>query len=348
MENASDSTHPFLREWRSGQRLFTLHTSGSTGLPKPISLTRNQMEASARLTGQTFGLQAGDKALVCLNTSYIAGIMMLVRGEVLGLDLTLVDPSSNPLAGFDPATTHFDFAAFVPLQLQTMLADLAESGQPATLPILNSMKAILVGGAATSPALEEALQVVEAPVYSTYGMTETVSHIAVRRLNGPDRTALFQVLPGVLVGTDERGCLHSTAAATNFERVQTNDVVELLQPESEASPVRFRLLGRADSIINTGGVKVQPEAVERCIEATLAGWGLTPRLFVAGLPDDRLGQRIVLFVEATPISDLQWLQIQEAVRAAAGPYAVPKEWVFIESFAETATGKIDRKRIANL
>lgn len=345
MENAPDLVHPFLREWRSGQRLFTLHTSGSTGSPKPISLTRAQMEASARLTGQTFGLQAGNKALVCLNTSYIAGIMMLVRGEVLGLDLTLVAPSSNPLAAFDPATTHFDFAAFVPLQLQTMLADLDESGQPTTLPILNDMKAILVGGAATSPALEEALQVIETPVYSTYGMTETVSHIAVRRLNGPERTALFQVLPGVLVGTDERGCLHITAAATNFDRIQTNDVVELLQPDSEASRVRFRLLGRADSIINTGGVKVQPEAIERCIEDTLARWGLMPRLFVAGLSDERLGQRIVLFVEATPISDRQWLRIQEAVREAVGPYAVPKEWVLIESFTETATGKIDRTRI---
>ncbi|HEX9959040.1 MAG TPA: AMP-binding protein [Fibrella sp.] len=338
-------THPFLLDWRSGQESFTLQTSGSTGLPKPVALTRAQMEASARLTGQTFGLQPGDKALVCLNTRYVAGVMMLVRGEVLGLDLTIVEPSSNPLAEFDPATTSFDFAAFVPLQLQTMLAETDQSGKPVALPLLNGMKAILVGGAATSPALEGALQVIEAPVFSTYGMTETVSHIAIRRLNGPERSELFQVLPGVEVGTDGRGCLHITAAASNFERIQTNDIVDLIEPDSPVGQVRFRLLGRADSIINSGGVKVQPEAVERIIEATLASWGLTPRLFVAGVPDERLGQRVVLFLESVSLSTDQWRQLQEAVQTAVGPYAVPKQQVTVAAFAETATGKIDRKRV---
>lgn len=332
--------HLFIDSWRSGEQQFILKTSGSTGLPKPIRLTRSQMEASARLTGQTFGLAPGDRALVCLNTDYIAGVMMLVRGEVLGLELTVVEPSANPLGTFDPATTHFDFAAFVPLQLQTMLADVSPSGQPKALPILNGMKAMLVGGAATSPALETALQVIEAPVYSTYGMTETVSHIAIRRLNGPDRSALFTVLPGVDVGTDERGCLHITAAATNYERIQTNDVVDLLPTDSQ---VRFRLLGRADSIINTGGVKVQPEAVEAIIARQLADWHLAPRLFVAGLPDERLGQRIVVFSEGVSLTDDQWQTVQHTVRESIGPYAVPKAWQVVGTFAETATGKIDRK-----
>lgn len=336
-------THPFLVAWRAGQLHFTLQTSGSTGTPKPIDLTRTQMKASALLTGQTFGLQPGDRALVCLNTRYVAGVMMLVRGEVLGLDLTVVEPSANPLGTFDPATARFDFAAFVPLQLQTILADVSPSGMPVALPILNGMKAILVGGAATSPALEDALQVIQAPVYSTYGMTETVSHIAIRRLNGPNRTDLFQVLPGVEVGTDARGCLHITAAASNFGRIQTNDVVDLIVPDNEAGQVHFRLLGRADSIINTGGVKVQPEAVERVIEATLAGWSLAPRLFVAGLPDDRLGQRIVLFLENTALTSAQWEAVQQAVRTGSGTYAVPKDWHSVPAFLETATGKVDSR-----
>ena len=338
----------FITNWRSGQQTFTLHTSGSTGTPKPIQLTRTQMEASARLTGQLVGLKKGDKALVCLNTGYVAGVMMLVRGEVLGLDLTIVEPSANPLAAFDPITTRFDFAAFVPLQLQTMLADLDTAGLPVALPILNGMKAILVGGAATTPTLEAALQVIQAPVFSTYGMTETVSHIALRRLNGPERTALFRVLPGIEVGTDKRDCLHITAAATNFERVQTNDVVELVEPDSEAAPACFRLLGRADSIINTGGVKVQPEAVERIIEATLASFGLMPRLFVVGLPDERLGQRIVLFLENTELTPDQWESIQQAVRSELGTYAVPKAWRNVPAFTETATGKVDRGAVINL
>ena len=147
------------------------------------------------------------------------------------------------------------------------------------------------------------------------------------------------------MGTDGRGCLHITAAASNFERIQTNDIVDLIEPDSPVGQVRFRLLGRADSIINSGGVKVQPEAVERIIEATLASWGLTPRLFVAGVPDERLGQRVVLFLESVSLSTDQWRQLQEAIQTAVGPYAVPKQQVTVAAFAETATAKIDRKRI---
>ncbi|MBO0939157.1 AMP-binding protein [Fibrella sp. HMF5335] len=334
------TTTDFLTAWRAGNTQFTLQTSGSTGAPKPITLTRAQMEASARLTGQTFGLHPGDRALVCLNTSYIAGVMMLVRGEVLGLELTIVPPAGNPLVGFDPATTQFDFAAFVPLQLQTILADAGPDNVPVSLPLLNRMKAILIGGAATSAALENALQVIESPVYATYGMTETVSHIAIRRLNGPQKSDLFTVLPGVRVGTDERGCLHITAAATNHERIQTNDDVELIDTEDT---VRFRLLGRADSIINTGGVKVQPEAVEAIIQQQLLQWHLAPRLFITGLPDERLGQRVVLFLENQPLATDEWIAIQTAVRDAVGPYAVPKAWFTVDRFSETATGKVDRK-----
>ncbi len=126
------------------------------------------------------------------------------------------------------------------------------------------MKAILVGGAATSPALEQALQCITAPVYATYGMTETVSHIALRRLNGPPRSEWFTALPGVDLGVDQRGCLHITSAATNFQRIQTNDVVDL------PDPMHFRLLGRADRVINSGGVKIQPEPVEQLIQRVLA------------------------------------------------------------------------------
>lgn len=327
----------FCRAWLSGQTTFTLHTSGSTGAPKPIILTRTQMQASAHLTGQTLGLQPGDTALVCLNIRYVAGIMMLVRGLELGLPMTLIEPAGNPLAAFDPTTDRFAFTAFVPLQLQTILET-----SPEKLPILNAMKAILIGGAATSPALEKALQVITAPVHATYGMTETVSHIALRRLNGPIASDVFTALLGVELGTDERGCLHITAAATNFERVQTNDVVEL------ADTMHFRLLGRADRIINSGGVKIQPEQVEQVIQNVLSDSGLSlektsSRLFVVGLPDERLGQRIVVFLENQAIHPTQWASIQTAVRSQLGTYAVPKEFVTVGKFAETPTGKVDQK-----
>lgn len=317
-----------------------LHTSGSTGTPKPITLTRTQMQASAQLTGQTFGLQAGDHALVCLNIRYIAGVMMLVRGLELGLPMTILEPSGNPLNGLHPATP-LAFTALVPLQLQSIL-DQQDPTQPA---ILNGMKAILVGGAATSPALEQALQIITAPVFATYGMTETVSHIAVRQLNGPQATDYFTALTGVELGTDERGCLHITAAASNFERVQTNDVAEFLTDP----PYRtFRIVGRADSVINSGGVKIQPEKVERIMQQQLAGYQLNPRLFVAGMPDERLGQQLVAVVEGTAVPDDVWQAVQQAIRGQLGPYHVPKKLMHTDRFAETPTGKIDRKQTLSI
>ena len=297
------------------------------------------MRASARLTGQTLNLQPGDAALVCLNIHYVAGVMMLVRGLELGLPMTVVEPSGNPLATLNLATDHFAFSAFVPLQLQTMLEAIGTEQHPDTLAILNGMKAILVGGAATSPALEGALQVITAPVYATYGMTETVSHIALRRLNGPNASAVFTALEGITLGTDERDCLHITAAATNFERVQTNDVVELIDL------THFRLLGRADRVINSGGVKVQPERVEQIIQKILAESELAtpPRLFVTGLPDERLGQRVAVICEQVLVPDDLRATIQQAVRVTIGPYAVPKEWITVPAFAETLTGKVDQR-----
>ena len=325
-------TQQFCRAWQSGQETFMLHTSGSTGTPKPIALTRAQMRASAQLTGQALGLQAGDSALVCLNTQYIAGTMMLVRGLELGLPMIVVEPASNPLTHPDVAGKSFAFTALVPLQLQTILTETPEKKA-----MLDSMKAILVGGAATSPALEALIQSVTAPVYATYGMTETVSHIALRRLNGPTASDLFTALPGVDLGTDERGCLHITSAATNFEQVQTNDVVDLL------AATQFRLLGRADSVINSGGVKVQPEPVERLIQTYLAKHSRSPRLFIAGLPDDRLGQRVVLVLEGLSLTATQWAAVQQIVRTTLGPFSVPKAWHSVDVFSETPTGKIDRR-----
>ncbi|GAB3338936.1 AMP-binding protein [Larkinella ripae] len=325
----------FCREWLSGQSRFVLHTSGSTGTPKPISLSRRQMQASARLTGQTFGLKPGDRALVCLNVRYIAGLMMLVRGLELGLELTVVEPSSNPIHQFNPETDHFAFAAFVPLQMQTMLENPAQA-----LPILNQMKAILVGGASVDRALADRLQRIEAPVFSTYGMTETVSHIAIRRINGPDQTAVFRALEGVEIGVDERSCLYIRAEATDFETVQTNDVVELLDAR------RFHLLGRADSIINSGGVKLLPEQIEDVILGVLPPDLKATRFFIYGLPDERLGQQVALFLEA----ESHWAEnrleaVKTAIREKLGPYAVPRHVLYYPVFSETPTGKIDKKAI---
>jgi o-succinylbenzoate---CoA ligase len=316
----------FCEKWLSGQQEFILKTSGSTGEPKPIILTRFQMEASAKLTGKTFGLQPNDKALVCLNVEYIAGIMMLVRGMVLGLELTIIEPNSNPLENLENQS--FDFAAFVPLQLQKILENEDQ------IKVLNKMKAIIVGGAAVNEVLEKNIQQLQVPVYSTYGMTETVSHIAIRRLNGADRSSNFQVLEGVKIGIDERNCLNIIANASNNELVQTNDIVEIIN-ENE-----FKLIGRFDNIINSGGVKIQLEKVEKTFEKYISD----NRFFAFGIADLALGQKLILVVETEDLVDKKMLF--EATESLS-KYEIPKQIFTIKNFSEIPTGKIDKKATIN-
>jgi O-succinylbenzoic acid--CoA ligase len=298
------------------------------------------MVASAHLTGRAVGLQPGDRALVCVSAAYIAGLMMLVRGFELELHLTIVDPVNRPLAPFSP-TTRFDFTAMVPLQLQETL-----QGVPHERAILNGMKAILIGGAPVSQTLEDQLQSITAPIYHTYGMTETVSHIALKRLNGPQRSACYVPFDGVHLAQDERGCLTITSVLTRGETLQTNDLVELYADGS------FRWLGRVDNVINSGGVKVQIEKVETALETWLAryhdGCYAARRFFVAALPDSRLGQRVVAVIEGEPFGGGTALSaemiaiIRHTLQQSLSPYEIPRQWYFLPRFLETPTGKIDR------
>jgi O-succinylbenzoic acid--CoA ligase len=320
----------FCRQWLSGQESFTLTTSGSTGRPKLITLTRQQMVASARATGQALGLQTGDRALVCLSTQYIAGMMMLVRGFGLGLALTIVDPTGNPLLEF-PDEARFDFCAFVPLQLQQILAE-----SPGKLSILDGMKAILVGGAPVTPELEQQLQTIAAPVYHTYGMTETVTHVALKRLNGPKASDTFIPLPGVEVGLDRRGCLTVKGALTNNQTVYTNDLAEL-RPDGS-----FTWLGRLGNVINSGGVKVQIEKVEAALAEHLRTFQPGRRLVVGPLPHPQLGQTVVAVIEGEPLSSADQTELRSNLQRILTKYEIPRSFYFLPSLPETPTGKIDR------
>ena len=318
----------FCQKWIDGQQEFVLKTSGSTGEPKPINLTRNQMIASAKMTGKTFGLKEGDSALICLNVDYIAGIMMLVRGMELGLKLTIVEPSGNPLQNLE--NQYFDFHAFVPLQLQNLLEN------KKIIEFLNKSKAIIVGGAAVNEVLNKEIQKLSVPVYSTYGMTETVSHIAIKRLNGVNKNDNFQVLEGVKIGIDGRNCLNIIAEATNDVLIQTNDIVEIINEKE------FQLIGRFDNIINSGGVKIQLEKVEKLIENEIKI--LNPkRYFAYGIEDKKLGQKLVLFVEGEAVNSNLKNTFLINIQSVLSKYEIPKEIYFVEKFIETATGKIDKK-----
>lgn len=320
-------------DWLTGKETFTLRTSGSTGPPKSIALTRTQLETSARMTGKALDLQPGDSALVNLHTDYVAGLMMLVRGFVLDLHLTIVPPAALPFREM-PADASFDFLSFVPLQLQATLEQM-----PERITTLNAAKAILVGGAPVNRPLLELLQQIHTPVYQTYGMTETISHIALRQLNGKCRSDYYTVLPGVHIRTDERDCLVIQTPTRPDETIVTNDVVKLNTPDS------FAWLGRIDNVINSGGVKVQAEKVEQTVSKLVSRLGLSRRLLVAGLPHPQLGESVTLILEGEPIEALQEEQIrQQLSRTSLTRYEIPKSIRYVPFFAETSTGKLDRKR----
>lgn len=340
----------FSRAWLRGDDAFTVQTSGSTGAPRPIQLRRRQMIASARATGAALGLTAGMTALVCLPVQYIAGRMMLVRGFELGLDLVVIEPSADPLAEL-PEGIAVDFAAFVPLQMQALLDQALVAHNDACFPDdtthssryrqrLDAMHAILVGGGPLTPALEMQIRQLSAPAYHTYGMTETATHVALRRLNGPDASPAFVPLPGVVTGVDARGCLHLCGPMTDDVEVQTNDLVEL-QPDGA-----FIWLGRWDNVINSGGVKVYVESVEAALAAIAADQpelGLARRrYFVAGLPDERLGQVVTLVIEGAALREDQAQQLRWAASQALPRYHAPRQVLYASHFAETPTGKIDR------
>lgn len=326
----------FCYDWLSGQQEFIVHSSGSTGVPKAITLSRQQMQASAWQTARALKLRAGDRALLCMNAAYIGGKMMLVRAMEHALILTATEVQADPLAGL-PADSHFDFTALVPLQLSAIL----QNDHSRT--ILQKMKAIIVGGAPVGQQLRKQLLSINAPVYSTYGMTETVSHIALQRLNGAERSDYYQAFPEIKLSQDTRGCLCIEAGAiTGGEKLLTNDLVELIDSH------RFRWIGRADNIINSGGIKVQLEKIDQVAEGILLQLDIQRKLFAWALPDERLGQRLILLIEGRELAESTESVILKQFALQAGKYEQPQEIFYVENFKETSSGKIQKRETVAL
>lgn len=316
------TTLSFCRDWLNGLNEFQVTTSGSTGTPKTITFTREQLIASARLTQQALGLKAGMTALLCLDPSFIAGRMMIVRSIFIGMNLVAVEPSANPL---NAITQLIDFAAFVPYQISTILNSAIEK--------LKSTGIIIIGGGPVDADLEEKFSILgSSKVYTTFGMTETLTHIALRQLH-PERETFFTALPGVSVTTDTRDCLVIQAPHLP-EVIVTNDVVELYDES------RFTWLGRIDNVINTGGVKVNPEHIEQTIRPLIIPYA--PSYFIGSMPDAAFGERIVLVLEGAIVKDTD--ELLAAIRACVPKFAVPKAVYFLPSFIYTPTGKINRKK----
>lgn len=310
-------TFSFIKSWLSGKQTFTLKTSGSTGTPKEITLTRNQLQQSAQRTIKALHLSSDNTALVCLDTKYIAGKMMLVRALETNMQIVAVEPSSNPLKNISARP---DFGAFVPLQLAEIFTDEDSVNK------LNQFKSIIIGGASISATLLEKIKTLSCAVYATYGMTETVSHIALQKLNGEHAQDYFEVLSDIAISVDERDCL--VVQLPDFsEPVITNDVVNLIDNNS------FKILGRYDNIINSGGIKLLPETIEKKLSPLLTNQSF----FITSIRDERLGEKLVLIIEGKPQPELP-----EALKLALSSYEVPKEIFYLDEFIRTDTHKINR------
>ncbi len=319
----------FILEWLDENTFIEAHTSGTTGTPKKILLEKDKMIASALKTGAYFNLKKNDKALLCLSPNYIAGKMMIVRAFVLGLDLRIVEPTGNPLK--DALFEEIDFAAMVPLQAMNSFQNESTRSQ------FRKIKKTIIGGGVVSKTLHEILQKEKNHFYATYGMTETITHIAIKRLNGKFASNNYETLENVDIKKDQRGCLVINAPDVATEEVITNDLVKII------SPKEFQWLGRHDNIINSGGVKIIPEEVER----TLSNF-LNQRFFISSQADELLGNRIILIIEGQNFSQKENEELITFMKNNLSKYAVPKEVFFIEKFIETDSGKIKRDETLNL
>jgi o-succinylbenzoate---CoA ligase len=315
----------FLADWFNDSEEMTVQTSGSTGEPKLIRVQKSQMMNSACATCYQLRLAPGDRVLLCMSLQFIAGKMMVVRALVAGLDLHLVAPSGYPLKD---TNVHFRFAAMVPMQIYNSLQVSLERER------LQQITMLLIGGSAVDPKLELALKAFPNPVFVSYGMAETLSHIALRRINGPDASEFYTPLPSVKVFLSEESCLVIDAPLVSDHRLYTNDHAEMRGDGS------FRILGRIDNVINTGGIKVQTEV----LEAFLSDFIDLP-FAISSLPDEKFGEIIVLAVEGI-LDDALLTQTLHAENLPAHQF--PKQIISLDRLPRTESGKINRTALRNL
>ena len=309
IKEGSDFEKPvgdFLLDWFNNDEFMHLQTSGSTGSPKNLIVSKQAMVNSALATGDFFDLKPGDQVLNCLPVRFIAGKMMFIRAFILGLEMDFVAPSSNPM---ERINKKYDFGAMVPLQAQNSITK------------LNQFQKLIIGGAQISTKLAKDLMNIPCNIYETYGMTETITHIAVRKINEPN----FKVLPHVTISQDERSCLVIDAPSILSQQVITNDIVSL------TSENEFKWLGRVDNIINSGGIKFLPETIEDKIASKIER-----RFFISSELDEDLGEKLTLIIEGEPF------KVDEKIFDKLDKFEKPKQIYFIPKFEETYNGKVIR------
>ncbi len=328
----------FLSEWNNDSDTVLVHTSGSTGKPKPMMVEKKRMLNSARITCDFLGLKPGDSALLCMSLDYIAGKMVVVRSIERHLHLISVPPSGHPLKDVDEEIT---FAAMVPMQVYNTLQVPEERER------LSRIRHLIIGGGAIDAALEKELKSFPAniAIWSTYGMTETLSHIALRRINGDESSEWYQPFDSVHISQTEEGCLVIDAPQVCAETLVTNDIVEI-EPYiyNKVEKLRFRIKGRKDNVICSGGIKIQIEEVE-----TLLKPHLEKPFMLAKKKDGKFGEIAVLLTEDEDIKKVEVtvrrLLSDESEKSSDHKkykYWIPKEFRYVEHLPLTETGKPKR------
>lgn len=336
------TVNDFLQEWNSPSETLLVHTSGSTGKPKPMWVEKQRMLNSAHITCDFLGLRPGDSALLCMSLDYIAGKMMVVRSIERKLRLFSVKPSGHPLSDESLAKMvemDFDFVAMVPMQVYNTLQVPQERER------LSRIKHLIIGGGAIDDALAEELRSLPGAVWSTYGMTETLSHIALRRLNGEEASEWYQPFDSVGVSLNSDGCLVIDAPLVCSEPLVTNDIAEIKQQETSShssdassslktsSPhVLFRIKGRKDNVICSGGIKIQIEKVENLLRQHLDA-----PFLLAKKKDEKFGEIAVLVTES---GDLEG--VEAICRQVLPKYWVPRQYLHFDQLPMTETGKPKR------
>lgn len=317
--------YSFILEWLDLNESIQAKTSGSTGEPKVISLSKERMINSAQLTGEYFKFESGQTALLCLSTNFIAGKMMIVRAFLWRLNLILVKPNGHP---FEHLQLKIDFAAMVPLQVINCLKEGVN---------FHLISNLLIGGGAVDSYLEKALQELPSKCFSSYGMTETVSHVAIKPLNGEKKSDFYEGVGNVTFFLDEKSCMQIDAPAILSEPVCTNDIVSLIDKK------RFIWLGRYDNIINSGGLKLNPEQIEAKLKDSISD-----PFFIAGLADQRLGQKLVLVIEKDKQSPFYISNLLRKTKSLLTKYEQARDVIFISKFKRTKNGKLQREATLSL
>ena len=314
------SLEEFLSEWRNANSTVLVHTSGSTGKPKPMLVEKCRMEQSARITCDFLGLKQGDTALLCMPLDYIAGKMMVVRSLIRNMRLISIPPSGHPLSDV-PSDVHIDFAAMVPLQVYNSLQ------VPEECERLKEISHLIIGGGAVDDTVAEALSTFPNAVWSTYGMTETLSHIALRRLSGMERSDWYTPFESVALSQTDEGCLVIDAPLVCEKKLITNDIVEI------ASDGRFRVIGRKDNVVCSGGIKIQIEEVEKMLKPYIK----SPFL-ITKRKDEKFGEAVVLLAEGDVLDDVKMV-----CKRVLPKLWQPRHYFSVAHLPFTETGKPARK-----